>query len=248
MKINGVTQLHIHSQIAHVTRTSTDGKWRAPDSLGYNEHIGAVAATVSRHLEEALTQRFGLEWTARDDGHGFEITGIRGEMTRLFSSRRESITKDLRGRAAQFEQHYGRKPSPRELAGSQGVVPGGRAGRLPAARHADAMAASCQRRPRELRDRPARSAGPLGRAVHRLLVRLRRVLPGHPGHPPSAHPGTDRGGRAQCRELGLDQVLLTCAADNESSHRVIPANDGIPDGRAADEDRFWIDLGSDHHP
>ena len=35
---------------------------------------------------------------------------------RLFSSRRESITKDLRDRAAQFEQHYGRKPSQRELA------------------------------------------------------------------------------------------------------------------------------------
>jgi hypothetical protein len=54
-------QLHVHSQIAHVARTSTDGKWRAPDSLGYNEHIGAVAAIVSQHLEEALTARFGLE-------------------------------------------------------------------------------------------------------------------------------------------------------------------------------------------
>src|ERR1700757_1079997 len=63
------------------------GKWRAPDSLGYNEHIGAVAAMVSQHLEEALTTRFGLEWTARDDGHGFEINGITGQMMRLFSSR-----------------------------------------------------------------------------------------------------------------------------------------------------------------
>jgi hypothetical protein len=113
---DGDMQLHVHSQIAHVARTSTDGKWRAPDSLGYNEHIGAVAAVVSQHLEEALTARFGLEWTARDDGHGFEITGISGEMMRLFSSRRESITKDLRARAAQFEQQHGREPSQRELA------------------------------------------------------------------------------------------------------------------------------------
>ena len=75
---DGDMQLHVHSQIAHVARTGTDGKWRAPDSLGYNEHIGAVAAIVSQHLEEALTARFGLEWTARDDGHGFEITGISG--------------------------------------------------------------------------------------------------------------------------------------------------------------------------
>ena len=37
-------------------------------------------------------------------------------MMRLFSSRRESITADLRGRAARFEQRYGRAPSQRELA------------------------------------------------------------------------------------------------------------------------------------
>ena len=113
---DGDMQLHVHSQIAHVARTATDGKWRAPDSLGYNEHVGAVAAIVSQHLEEALTARFGLEWIARDDGHGFEIKGICGEMMRVFSSRRESITADLRGRAARFEQRYGRAPSQRELA------------------------------------------------------------------------------------------------------------------------------------
>ena len=71
---------------------------------------------TGQHLEEALTRRFGLEWVARDDGHGFEIKGISGEMMRLFSSRRESITADVRARAAQFEQRYGRKPSQRELA------------------------------------------------------------------------------------------------------------------------------------
>src|SRR6266700_2461696 len=113
---DGDMQLHVHSQIAHVARTDIDGKWRAPDSLGYNEHIGAVAAIVSQHLEEALTARFGLEWVARDDGHGFEIKGISGEMMRVFSSRRASITADLRGRAARFEQRYGRAPSQRELA------------------------------------------------------------------------------------------------------------------------------------
>ena len=57
-----------------------------------------------------------MEWVARDDGHGFEIKGISGQMMRLFSSRRESITADLRARAARFEQRYGRKPSQRELA------------------------------------------------------------------------------------------------------------------------------------
>ena len=113
---DGDMQLHIHSQIAHIARTQTDGKWRAPDSLGYNEHIGAVAAIVAQQLEEALTRRFGVQWVARDDGHGFEIKGISGQMMRLFSSRRASITADVRTRAAQFEQRYGRAPSQRELA------------------------------------------------------------------------------------------------------------------------------------
>jgi TrwC relaxase len=57
-----------------------------------------------------------VEWTARDDGHGFEIKGISGDMMRVFSSRRASITADLRARAARFEQRYGRAPSQRELA------------------------------------------------------------------------------------------------------------------------------------
>ena len=113
---DGDMQLHVHSQIAHTARTRTDGKWRAPDSLGYNEHLGAVAAITAQHLEEALTRRFGVQWVARDDGHGFEIKGISGQMMRLFSSRRESITADLRARAARFEQRYGRAPSQRELA------------------------------------------------------------------------------------------------------------------------------------
>jgi len=113
---DGDMQLHVHSQIAHAAKTVTDGKWRAPDSLGYNEHIGAVAAIVSQHLEEALTARLGLEWVARDDGHGFEVKGISGEMMRVFSTRRESITADLRACAARFEEQHGRAPSQRELA------------------------------------------------------------------------------------------------------------------------------------
>ena len=73
---DGDMQLHVHSQIAHTAKTSTDGKWRAPDSLGYNEHVGAVAAIVSQHLEEALTApvRPGMDRPRRrprlrDQGH-----------------------------------------------------------------------------------------------------------------------------------------------------------------------------------
>ncbi len=113
---DGDMQLHVHSQIAHVARTRVDGKWRAPDSLGYHEHLGAVEGIVSQHLEEALTARFGVAWTMRDDGHGFEIAGISGELMRVFSARRESIAADLRVRVRGFEARYGRAPSQQELA------------------------------------------------------------------------------------------------------------------------------------
>lgn len=49
-------------------------------------------------------------------------------------------------------------------------------------------------------------------------------------------------GLVECRRLGMNQVLLTCAADNEASRRVILANGGVPDGHRHGEDRFWISL------
>jgi len=49
-------------------------------------------------------------------------------------------------------------------------------------------------------------------------------------------------GLRQCRELGLDRVLLTCDTGNEPSRRVILANGGGPDGHRGGEDHFWIDL------
>lgn len=51
-------------------------------------------------------------------------------------------------------------------------------------------------------------------------------------------------GLDKARGLGLGRVLLTCAADNVASRRVILANGGTPDGRRRGEDRFWIDLRS----
>lgn len=49
-------------------------------------------------------------------------------------------------------------------------------------------------------------------------------------------------GLVECRRLGLQRVLLTCAPDNEPSRRVILANGGIPDASRNGQDRFWITL------
>ncbi len=109
-------QLHVHSQIAHVARTTTDGKWRARTPSVTTSTSARSPRSSPSTWKKRSSGRFGLQWVARDDGHGFEIKGISGQMMRVFSSRRASITADLRARAARFEQRYGRKPSQRELA------------------------------------------------------------------------------------------------------------------------------------
>jgi predicted acetyltransferase len=49
-------------------------------------------------------------------------------------------------------------------------------------------------------------------------------------------------GLAECRRLGIGQVLLTCDPANEPSRKVILSNGGVPDGQQRGEDRFWIRL------
>jgi hypothetical protein len=173
---DGDMQLHVHSQIAHITRTQTDGKWRAPDSLGYNEHIGAVAAITAQHLEEALTRRFGVQWTARDDGHGFEIRGISGEMMRLFSSRRESITADVRARG-NWPSSRRRRTSPRARRRtarwtSRSCTRGGRTSSR--ARSASRWRRSRHRSGTQPHSRPARTRGAWFRASSSWPARRRK--------------------------------------------------------------------------
>ncbi|MGB6456662.1 MAG: MobF family relaxase [Streptosporangiaceae bacterium] len=112
---DGDMQLHVHSQIAHICRTVVDGKWRAPDSLGYHDHVAATGSLVAQHLEEAMTRRFGVRWAPRTDGRGFEIAGIDADLMAVFSSRRASIDAATQNLAAQFDARYGRAPSQREL-------------------------------------------------------------------------------------------------------------------------------------
>jgi predicted acetyltransferase len=46
--------------------------------------------------------------------------------------------------------------------------------------------------------------------------------------------------RAICRQLGLPQVLVTCAEDNLASRRVIQANGGTLDQIVDGEARYWL--------
>jgi TrwC relaxase len=123
--------LHVHNLIATIGETIMDGKWRAPDSWGYNEIHPAVSAVVSLHLESALRRRFGVRYVPRgcqcahgpcgDPGKcasnfGCEIEGISRSDIDCFSTRRQEVDTALRAAAAEFEREHGRAPSERELA------------------------------------------------------------------------------------------------------------------------------------
>jgi predicted acetyltransferase len=43
-----------------------------------------------------------------------------------------------------------------------------------------------------------------------------------------------------CRELGLSEILVTCAEDNLGSRRVIEANGGILDRIIDGEALYWL--------
>ena len=132
-------------------------------------------------------------------------------MMRLFSSRRESITADLRARAAQFEQRYGRAPSQRELAHLA------QASNF-TTRNAEARCAGCRAAARGLgrqaRADPRREPG-LGRAVG-LARRIRpyraRARRGRHGpHRARAVPRGAEGGRARAAgqehlDAGVDVI------------------------------------------
>jgi predicted acetyltransferase len=83
---------------------------------------------------------------------------------------------------------------------------------------------------------------------HQLTPALRRDG-GHIGY--HVVPGQRRRGHATamlaaafpwCRELGLTRVLVTTAAGNVASRRVIEANGGVLESDADELFRYWIDL------
>jgi len=123
--------LHVHNLIAAIAETITDGKWRTPDSYGYNEVFPAVSAIVSLHLEAALRRRFGVRWVPRGcqcahgkcadpakcaSNFGCEIEGISRSDIECFSSRRQSVDAALRELAMEFKRKHNRAPSQRELS------------------------------------------------------------------------------------------------------------------------------------
>ena len=112
---DGDPQDHVHNQIARVTRTFSDGKWRALDTMSVRAVLGALQAVAATAVECELTREFGVDWIPRADGRGNEIRGISQAQMDAYSMRTVQVREKERELARAWERKHGRAPTSREL-------------------------------------------------------------------------------------------------------------------------------------
>jgi len=112
---DGDPQDHIHNQIARITRTVSDGKWRALDTMSVRAVLGALQAVAATAVECELTREFGVDWMPRADGRGNEIKGISQAQMDAYSTRTVQVREKERELARAWERKHGRAPTSREL-------------------------------------------------------------------------------------------------------------------------------------
>ena len=112
---DGDPQDHIHNQIARITRTFSDGKWRALDTMSVRGVLGALQAIAATTVECELTAAFGVDWSPRADGRGNEIQGVTQAQVDAYSTRTLQVHEKERELARAWERRHGRAPTSREL-------------------------------------------------------------------------------------------------------------------------------------
>jgi conjugative relaxase-like TrwC/TraI family protein len=112
---DGDPQDHIHNQIARITRTVRDGKWRALDTASLRAVLGALQGVAATAVECELTREFGVAWLPRADGRGNEIQGVTQAQLNAYSTRTMQVHEKERELARVWERRHGRAPTSREL-------------------------------------------------------------------------------------------------------------------------------------
>jgi hypothetical protein len=112
---DGDPQDHIHNQIARITRTASDGKWRAHDTASLRAVLGALQAVAATAVECELTREFGVEWVPRVDGRGNEIRGVAQAQMDAYSTRTVRVHEKERELAREWQRRHGHAPNSREL-------------------------------------------------------------------------------------------------------------------------------------
>ena len=112
---DGDPQDHVHNQIARITRTVRDGKWRALDTASLRAVLGALQGVAATAVECELTAEFGVAWVPRADGRCNEIRGVTQAQMDAYSTRTVQVHEKERELAQAWERRHGRAPTSREL-------------------------------------------------------------------------------------------------------------------------------------
>ncbi len=112
---DGDPQDHVHNQIARITRTFSDGRWRALDTMSVRGVLGALQAVAATTVECGLTAEFSVAWIPRADGRGNEIRGVTQAQMDAYSTRTVQVHAKERELARAWEARHGRAPTSREL-------------------------------------------------------------------------------------------------------------------------------------
>ena len=112
---DGDPQDHVHNQIARITRTVRDGKWRALDTASLRAVLGALQGVAGTAVECELTREFGVAWVPRADGRGNEIAGVTQAQLDAYSTRTVQVHEKERELARAWQRRNGRAPTSREL-------------------------------------------------------------------------------------------------------------------------------------
>jgi AAA domain/TrwC relaxase len=112
---DGDPQDHIHNQIARITRTFSDGNWRAHDTASLRAVLGAPQGIAATAVECELTREFGVEWVPRADGRGNEIQGVTQAQMDAYSTRTVRVHEKERELARAWQRRHGRAPNSGEL-------------------------------------------------------------------------------------------------------------------------------------
>jgi TrwC relaxase/AAA domain len=113
---SGDPQMHVHNTILNRVRRESDGARRTLDGRAIYRERAAASAQGALVMENALSNRLGVEWGQRKDGHGREIKGVPQQAMDEFSTRtRQEIEPLLVGLVAAFKAQHGFEPDARAL-------------------------------------------------------------------------------------------------------------------------------------
>jgi conjugative relaxase-like TrwC/TraI family protein len=106
------SHLHTHVIVANMTRSPSDGEWRALDGEAILKTYRLAAGYLHEaHLRYELSQRLGVEWETPEKGWA-ELQGVPRAVIEAFSTRRAQVLEHLaeQGTAGFYAARWPRSP------------------------------------------------------------------------------------------------------------------------------------------